>query len=130
MKNAFLFTFALVAISCGNIKSGQKLSHLEFSEVAYVEIKEKLLDTLSVSLNEVQIKNFVKIVNSSDDAKLLKAGPKYWLFVKFKNDSIKTYKVTSHLLGENDLYVELGDNNFFENIFKQNPKTKATILAE
>lgn len=126
MKIFKLLVLSLLAAGC-NVGTGHSLPHVEPSEITYAEIKEKPDDSLAVPLNAVQIKNFADIVNSAEPAKMMKAGPKYWLFVKFRNDSVKTYKITNHLLGENDVYIELGENNFLQDIYRQNPKVKATL---
>jgi hypothetical protein len=119
----------LVIFACKNenIKFSGKLSKIDNSEIEIVEIKKGFSDTISVRLDREQIENVVDLVNESGRAELLKAGPKYRLLIKLKNDSIKAYKITDNYFGENDLYVRLKDKDYFKNIYENNIKSKSLI---
>ncbi len=119
----------LVVFACKNEKEKipNKLSKIDNSEIEIVEVKKELLDTISVKLDSEQIKNVVDLINESGEAELLKAGPKYWLLIKLKNDSIKAYKITDNYFGENDLYIRLKDKGYFKNIYENNIKSSSLI---
>jgi hypothetical protein len=121
----------LVIFACKNEnennKFSGKLSKIDNSEIEIVEIKKEFSDTISVKLDSEQIKNVVDLINESGQAELLKAGPRYWLLIKLKNDSIKAYKINDNYFGENDLYIRLKDKGYFKNIYENNIKSNSLI---
>ena len=121
----------LVIFACKNenIKFSGKLSKIDNSEIEIVEIKKEFLDTISVKLDSEQIKYVVDLINESGHAELLKAGPKYRLLIKLKNDSIKAYKINDNYFGENDLYIRLKDKGYFKYIYENNIKSSSLIYS-
>ncbi|MBP4142146.1 hypothetical protein J3S90_10070 [Flavobacterium sp. P4023] len=115
--------------ACQNQKIVQKktLNEIKYSEIEIAEIKKGLYDTLCVELKKNQIKKIVEILNSKKESELLKIMPKYWLFIKFKNDSIKKYKIADNYLGEFDDYIKIETKNNFINVYENNSKTKCKI---
>lgn len=108
--NKFLTLIIIILIfSCKNGigTSTNGLSRINSSEIEIVEIKKRYSDTLSVKLDKEQIEKVVKMINESNKTELRKAIPKYYLFIKLKNDSIKTYKITDNYFGENDSYIKM-----------------------
>ena len=128
MKN-FIFIIPLLFICCQEkqVLNKKKLTSIEYSEIEKAEIIQKLYDTISVELNHAQIRKTTEIINSSKSAELMKAGPKYWLVIQFKNDSVFKYKITDSKIGENDLYAELDEKDFFKNIYEKNVKKRNII---
>ncbi len=119
----------LLAISsCSGTKSGNvhHLSKLDASEIETAEIKKALHDTVSVQLTTQQISKLVAVVSDSP-GELLKAFPKYCIFVKLKNDSIIPYKVIDHYIGENDAYVKTREAVYFREVYENSKKTKHLI---
>ncbi len=57
----------------------------------------------------------------------MKAGPKYWLIIQFKNKAVMKYKITDSKIGENDLYAELKEKYFFTAIYEKNSKKRNPI---
>jgi hypothetical protein len=108
-------------------KNRYKLDPIQFSDIKIAEIKKKLSDTLAVQLNAKQIKTFVKLINTSGHAKLLKAGPKFWLEVQLKNDSIRSFKIIDGYFGYYDTYYELKDKDYFKRIYENSPKSRRLI---
>ena len=115
--------------ACQNQKIVQKktLNEIKYSEIEIAEIKKGLYDTLCVELKKNQIKKIVEILNSKKESELLKIMPKYWLFIKFKNDSIKKYKIADNYLGEFDDYIKIETKKDFINVYENNSKTKCKI---
>ena len=108
-------------------KNRCKLDSIQFSDIKIAEIKKKLSDTLAVQLNAKQIKTFVKLINTSGYGKLLKAGPKFWLEVQLKNDSIKSFKIIDGYFGYYDAYYEIKDKDYFKRIYENSPKSRRLI---
>lgn len=127
MKKSFLIIFIFLIISCDSNKSSKKLSTIEYSEIQIAEIRKSLYDTLSVDLNRFHIARIVNIINSSEKAELLKAYPKFWVFIKLKNNSILAYKIIDGKIGENDLYVDVEDKDYFKKLYEKNRKSKSRI---
>ncbi|CAM3882047.1 Hypothetical lipoprotein [Flavobacterium branchiophilum] len=124
--NKFLILIIIVLIfSCKNGigTSTNGLSRINSSEIEIVEIKKRYSDTLSVKLDKEQIEKVVKMINESNKTELRKAIPKYYLFIKLKNDSIKTYKITDNYFGENDPYIKMENNNYLQKIYENNSKS-------
>jgi hypothetical protein len=122
-----IILLALFACKNENEKFPNKLSKIDSSEIEIVEIKKRFSDTISVKLDSEQIKYVVDLVNESVNAELLKAGPKYRLLIKLKNDSIKAYKINDNYFGENDLYIRLKDKVYFKNIYENTIKSSSLI---
>lgn len=125
---SYLILFLFIILSCQNGKNSQtRLPTIKYSDVQNVEIRKGLYDTLSVDLNPLHIARVVTIVNTSEKAEILKAFPKYWVFMKLKNDSVVTYKVIDSKIGHNDLYVEVEDKDYFKVLYEKNRKSKNRI---
>lgn len=122
-----IIILSLITCKNENIKSKNSLSKIDFSKIEIVEIKKKFSDSISVKLKSDEIKRLTDLINETNHAELRKAGPRYWLIIKLKNDSILTYKVTDNYLGENDLYIRIKDNDYFKYIYENNQKTKCLI---
>ena len=103
------------------------LSRINSSEIEIEEKKKRYSDTLSVKLDKEQIEKVVKMINESNNKELRKAIPKYWLFIRLKNDSIKTYKINGNYFGENDSYIKMENNNYLQEIYENNSKSKYLI---
>ena len=128
--NKFLIVIIIVSFfSCKNGigTSTNGLSRINSSEIEIVEIKKRYSDTLSVKLDKEQIEKVVKMINESNNKELRKAIPKYCLFIKLKNDSIKTYKINGNYFGENDSYIKMENNNYLQEIYENNSKSKYLI---
>lgn len=122
-----LFPFLLLTLlSCSGTSKGFQLTKIDKTEIEIAEIKKSLYDTISVQLNEQQISKFVAIVSDSP-AVLRKALPKYWVFVKFKNDSVNVYKILDHYIGERDIYVKTNEAGYFKRLYEKSRKTKHLI---
>ena len=129
IKTFIALLILLNIFACQNQKIVQKktLTEIKYSEIEIAEIKKGLYDTLCVELKKNQIKKIVEILNSKKESELLKIMPKYWLFIKFKNDSIKKYKIADNYLGEFDDYIKIETKNDFINVYENNSKTKCKI---
>ncbi|WP_342691857.1 hypothetical protein [Flavobacterium polysaccharolyticum] len=108
----------------------QKLSIIRYSDIQSVEIRKQLYDSFCVILDSVQIRKTVALINSNQKTELLKAGPKFWLIVKLKNNSIVKYKIIDTKIGENDLYKEMNDKEFFKAIYYGNKKSKSQVIEK
>ncbi|WP_300661478.1 hypothetical protein [Fluviicola sp.] len=128
MKALFSF-LSLILFSClgNNIRKSNRLPKIDQTEIEIAEIKKNLHDTISVQFNEEQISKFADIINMDSPAGLRKALPKYWVFVKFKNDSVIRYKILDTFIGEKDLYVKTNQTAYFKEVYEKNKKTKHSI---
>lgn len=117
-----------ILFSCSGIISGNayRLPKLVASEIEIAEIKQNLYDTISVPLNAQQISKFTAVVSESP-GEMRKAMPAYWIFVQLKNDSILTYKVLDHYIGERDAYVKTPEAAYFREVYENNKKTKHLV---
>jgi hypothetical protein len=129
IKTLIAFFILVNIFACQKQKIVQKktLTEIKYSEIKIAEIKKGLYDTICVELKKNQIKKVVEILNSKKETELLKMMPKYWLFIKFKNDSIKKYKIADNYLGEFDNYMKIKTKNDFINVYENNSKTKCKI---
>lgn len=123
---ALFSVLSLILFSCLGGK-GNRLPKINQTEIEIAEIKKNLYDTISVQLNEQQISKFAEIFNADSHAELRKALPKYWVFVKFKNDSVVLYKILDTYIGEKDLYVKTDQVAHFKELYEKNKKTKHLI---
>jgi len=128
MKVLFLF-FLMFLFSCSEkgTPKGYHLKKIDVVEIETVEIKKNLYDTLSVQLNKPQYTKFAEIVNKDLHAELRKAFPKYWIFIRYKNDSIQLYKILDTYIGERDVYVNTNDAGYFRDLYEQGKKEKHKI---
>jgi hypothetical protein len=117
----------LTLLSCSGTSKGFQLTKINQQEIEIAEIKKNLYDTISVQLNKEQILKFVEIINTDSPAELRKALPKYWLFVKFKNDSVVPYKILDHYIGQRDLYVKTNEAAYFKGLYEKSQKKKHLI---
>lgn len=125
---SYLIIFLFIILGCENAKNSEtSLPTIKYSDVQNVEIRKDLSDTLSVDLNRFHIARVVTIVNSSEKVEVLKAIPKYWVFMKLKNDSVVIYKVIDSKIGHNDLYIEVEDKDYFKVLYEKNRKSKNRI---
>ena len=106
---------------------GFHLKKIDVEEIETVEIKKNLHDTLFVQLNKLQYAKFAKIVNNASHAELRKAIPKYWILLKYKNDSIALYKILDTYIGERDVYIHANDANYFRNLYAEGRKEEHKI---
>lgn len=129
IKTFIALLILLNIFACQNQKTVQKitLNEIKYSEIEIAEIKKGLYDTLCVELKKNQIKKIVEILNSKKESELLKIMPKYWLFIKLKNDSIKKYKIADNYIGEFDDYIKIETKKDFINVYENNSKTKCKI---
>ena len=127
MRN-YLILFVLIIVGCNDRNyPGKKFSPIQYSEIKSAEIKKELYDSFSVELDSEQVMQTVNLINSSTKTEFLKAGPRFWLFVKLKNDSIIKYKITDTKIGEYDSYKEMNDKDFFKAIYNGNMKRRSQI---
>jgi hypothetical protein len=128
MKMMFVF-MVLTLISCSEIgtSNGYNLTEINEDEVEIVEIKKNLYDTISVQLNKQEQAKFSEIVNNDSPAELGKAIPKYWIFIKYKNDSVQLYKILDTYIGERDVYIKTDNANYFRDLYKHGKKEKHKI---
>lgn len=128
MKVVFLFLMILL-FSCSEIGTpiGYHLTNIDLAKIETVEIKKNLYDTLSVQLNKTQYTKFAEIVNKDSRAELRKAFPNYWIFIRYKNDSIQLYKILDTYFGERDVYVNTNEAGYFRNLYEQGNKEKHKI---
>lgn len=127
-KVIILLILAILS-ACRNEKEQQekKMAKIEYSEIKIAEIKKGLYDTICVQLNDNQIKKVTEILNSKKETELRKTMPKYWLFIEFKNKSIRKYKITNNYFGEHDTYIKIKTENDFINVYENNLKTECEI---
>ncbi len=128
MKVLFLFLMvSLFSCSDRGTSKGYHLKNIDVAEIETVEIKKNLYDTLSVQLNKLQYTKFAKIVNSDSPAELRKAFPKYWVFIRYKSDSIQLYKILDTYIGERDVYFETDEVDYLKDLYIQGNKEKHKI---
>ena len=124
-----ILILSIFLFSCNeNIKVGK--IKFESSAIKFAEIKKTLGDSISVELSANEIKKIETKIDFDKEANLLKAGPKYWLVIKLKNDSVKRYKITNGMFGENDKYLELKDESYFNNLYQTGLKNRSKIPIE
>ena len=70
-------------------------------------IKKQLYDTLCVEFNQKENIKFIELINSSKKLELIKAIPKYWVFVKFKNGDERSFKIIDNFIGEYHEYKKV-----------------------
>jgi hypothetical protein len=123
MKNIFppLF-FLFISFSCSNFHNSDKFAKIDLSTIEVAEIKKSLYDTVSVRLSDKQTAQFAEYINTTKGVELLKAVPQYWIFVKFKPDSVKLYKIHYDLIGDGDSYIKIADTTYFKDIYENNNK--------
>jgi hypothetical protein len=118
---------SLFSCSERGTSKGFHLKNIDVAEIETVEIKKNLYDTLSVQLNKLQFNKFAKIVNRDSPAELRKAIPKYWVFIRYKSDSIQLYKILDTHIGERDVYIETDEADYVKDLYEQGKKEKHKI---
>lgn len=128
MKVLFLF-LTISLFSCSEIGTSKDyhVKNIDVAEIETVEIKKNLYDTLSVQLNKQQYTKLATIVNSDSPAELIKAIPKYWVFIRYNSDSIQLYKILDTYIGERDVYLKTNEAVYFKNLYEKNQKKKHLI---
>lgn len=126
MRLTFYILF-LIFFSCSrNPGKAYRLTKLDERKIEFAEIKKSLYDTVSVPLNKQQISTFVRTVSGAP-ADLRKAIPNYWISLQLKNDSVISYKVLDHYIGERDLYVETDRAASFKKLYETSKKSTRLI---
>lgn len=121
----FLPIILFTICSCTEIKkqSGRQLNEINILQIESVELNKNEGNNIPLRLNEKQIQKFVNVVNKTSGAELRKAFPKYWINVKFKNGTIKKYKVLDAFIGEGDLYIKTELAGYFNELYESNVKS-------
>lgn len=131
MKNIFtVLVLLFISTSCSNFRNTDKFAKIDLATIEIAEIKKSLYDTISVRLSDKQTSQFVEYINTTKGVELLKAMPQYWIFVKFKPDSVKLYKIHYDLIGDGDSYINIADTSYFKDIYENNIKGSHFISVE
>lgn len=128
MNKIIFFLVLINLISCKNDQIAKyKLTEIECSEIKIAELKKGLYDTICVPLTKKQIEKVCELINSKQNTELQKIFPKYWLFIKLENNSIRKYKIAKNCFGENDAYIKVKTEENIINFYQDSLKTKCKI---
>lgn len=123
----FLLFINLLGCSDFSKQNNKKLNHIDKSNIKLIEIKKNLYDEVSVKLSDKEIEKFVNIINDTKNAELLKAGPRFWIFIEFNDGRLKLYKLLDSYIGEGDLYIKTNEANYFQKIYLTRQKYRHSI---
>lgn len=125
MKKLIAIFVVLSFFGCSvSTKKMNELGKIDKENVTEIFIKKSLEDSLKYTFNKEEENIFLGLINGRNNLKLLKAQPKFWIVMKFKNGDEKKIKVLDNYIGYNDLYMKTDKANFFANIYKNVLKTK------
>src|SRR5690606_29837628 len=100
-------------------KSLQKQIKINLEEVDYIHIKKTLYGVDFINLNKKQTELFVKEWNNAEPVGLVKMAPKFWIILKFNNDSIRKFRMRGNLIKEkNDWTYSVSDSSVINSFLK------------
>lgn len=119
----------LLLVSCSETAAskGYHLIKINEAEVDQIEIKKNLYDSMSVQMNKNEMSRFAEIVNTDSPAELRKGIPIYWVFVKYKSDSVRLFKITDNYIGTQDVYVRTDQAKYFMELYEAKKKEEALV---
>ena len=109
------------SVSTKKLNEFEKINKENVTEII---IKKSLDDSLKYTFNNEEENVFLNLINNRKNLKLLKAQPKFWIVVKFKNGDERKFKVLDNYIGNNDWYMKTEKAKFFEDIYKNGLKAK------
>jgi hypothetical protein len=124
-----IFLFALLLFSfCGSgIKTAgagdKKL--IDSSDVAEIDVLKEAFSTdtfppVKISLNRIQIKDFVQKWNDGKNPGPIKCLGRYTIWVHFKSENVREFIACDNMVREpavNGYAFDFGDENYFERFF-------------
>jgi hypothetical protein len=114
-----VLSFLGCSVSTKKLNEFEKINKENITEII---IKKSLDDSLKYTFNNEEENVFLNLINNRKNLKLLKAQPKFWIVVKFKNGDERKFKVLDNYIGNNDWYVKTDKAKFFEDIYKNGLK--------
>ena len=125
MKKLIAIFVVLSFFGCSfSTKKMNEFEKINKENITEIIIKKSLDDSLKYTFSNEEENVFLNLINNRKSLKLLKAQPKFWIVVKFKNGDERKFKVLDNYIGYNDLYMKTDKANFFANIYKNGLKTK------
>ena len=125
MKKLIAIFVVLSLISCSvSTKNMSEFEKINKENVTEIIIKKSLDDSLKYTFNKEEENIFLDLINRKNNLELLKAQPKFWIVVKFRNSDIRKFKLLDNYIGSNDWYIKTDKVNFFANIYKNGLKIK------
>ena len=116
-----VLSFLGCSVSTKKLNEFEKINKENINEII---VKKSLDDSLKYTFNNEEENVFLNLINNRKNLKLLKAQPKFWIVVKFKNGDERKFKVLDNYIGNNDWYMKTDKAKFFEDIYKNGLKTK------
>ena len=116
-----VLSFLGCSVSTKKLNEFEKINKENITEII---VKKSLDDSLKYTFNNEEENVFLNLINNRKNLKLLKAQPKFWIVVKFKNGDERKFKVLDNYIGNNDWYMKTDKAKFFEDIYKNGLKTK------
>ena len=122
----FAVLFASIFFSCEqtNVKSFDDKQLIDLSKVEYIEIRNQsgINDTIQKTpkrLTKEQSKLFVESWNKADPNGPCKYIAVYWVNVKLKDNTTRTFRINGNNAKENnDFCYDIGDSKFTEQMLK------------
>ena len=114
-----VLSFLGCSVSTKKLNEFEKINKENITEII---VKKSLDDSLKYTFNNEEENVFLNLINNRKNLKLLKAQPKFWIVVKFKNGDERKFKVLDNYIGNNDWYVKTDKAKFFEDIYKNGLK--------
>ena len=125
MKKLIAIFVVLSFFGCSvSTKKMNEFEKINKENITEIIIKKSLDDSLKYTFNNEEENVFLNLINNRKNLKLLKAQPKFWIVVKFKNGDERKFKVLDNYIGNNDWYMKTEKAKFFEDIYKNGLKTK------
>ena len=123
MKKLIAIFVVLSFFGCSvSTKKMNEFEKINKENITKIIIKKSLDDSLKYTFNNEEENVFLNLINNRKNLKLLKAQPKFWIVVKFKNGDERKFKVLDNYIGNNDWYVKTDKAKFFEDIYKNGLK--------
>ena len=125
MKKLIAIFVVLSFFGCSvSTKKMNEFEKINKENITEIIIKKSLDDSLKYTFNNEEENVFLNLINNRKNLKLLKAQPKFWIVVKFKNGDERKFKVLDNYIGNNDWYMKTEKAKFFEDIYKNGLKAK------
>lgn len=120
MKYVVKLLIVIIILSCSSKKQTNKQSiKINLAKIDKVYLKKEFYGIDTVELSQNQINLFVNKWNNSESKGLYKMKPRFYMTIKFKNDSIRNFRVNGQLIKEQgDWAFSIGDSVLINSFWK------------
>jgi len=128
MKKLFLIYSTLILSACINPKK-KKSVVISIDSIKEIVLTQKFHGIDTVFLSKEQIELVANQLNNSKSEGMYKMGIQFWLGIKLKNDSVRTFRINNQLIKEHgDWAYSISDTTLFSTIWES--KNRFHIISD